>query len=352
MFKLDSQIEQIITNLPELKRHNSSILEIAGFPHYENVISNFLAFYFDFNEKHGLGDLFVKSLFSALKLGKEYIPSNNINVHKEVVTPNNKRIDLIIELDEYAIAIENKIHHTLKNPLKDYENYMRLNYPDKKQLGVILSIHPVQVKARSFFKSILYHKYCQILSQQLGTYITISNSFHASFVTDFLTTLNNLKKGSTMNDEVIEYMSKHYEEFVKIQEMFTIYFKEIHQKLNTLEQLLNLKKYTKSQSRWKAEWTKNRLYNVSVYNLKERYGIKNLHLKIRITPKGWSIELWGTNELPEDKKVLLSNPNDFQMDDKNVEYVIMKEAKYQTHPSEFKDFIEKSIKELYQIELY
>lgn len=88
MVELNAKIEQTITNLPELKKQHHSILEIAGFPHYENVISNLLAFYFDFEEIHGLQDLFIKSFFSSLNLSKEYTRSENINVYKEVSTHN------------------------------------------------------------------------------------------------------------------------------------------------------------------------------------------------------------------------------------------------------------------------
>lgn len=348
MIELDANIERTLTNLPELKQQHYSILEIAGFPHYENVISNLLAFYFDFEEMHGLQDLFIKALFSSLNLSKEYTRSENINVYKEVSTHKNKRIDLVIELDEYAIAIENKVFHTLNNPLNEYEDYLKLTYPDKKHIGVILSIHPVKLKTRSFFKSILYHEYCQSLSEQLGTYLTVSNNFHASFVTDFITTLNNLKKDSIMNNEVIEYMSNNYEEFVKVQEIFTTYFKEVHQKMNTVEKVLNLKKYTKSKGRWKA---KDKLQNLIIYNLKDNLYSKNLHLKIRITPQGWTIELWGTSLLPDRKKMLFSRLDDFNLNENKVEYAIIKKAKYQTHPSEFKEFVESSIKELYKMDL-
>ncbi len=349
MVELDKKIKEAITNLPELKVQGYSILEIAGFPHYENVISNLLAFYFDFNEKHGLKDLFIKALFSSLNLSKEYIYSDTINVYKEVLTKKNKRIDLIIELDEYVIAIENKIFHTLNNPLDDYENYMKLTYPDKKCIGVLLSIHPIKLKARSFFKPILYHKYCRSLSAKLGLYLTTSNNFQASFVTDFIKTLDNLKKDSIMNNEVIEYMSNYYDEFVKIQELFTVYFKEVHQKMNTLEEVLDLKKYTKSSRRLKS---KDQLKNLIIYNLKDNFGIENLRLKIKITPQGWTIELWGTNSLPKKKKALMPILGDFKISENNVEYVVMEKAKYQTHPSEFKDFVERAIKELYRIDVY
>jgi len=64
------------------------------------------------------------------------------------------------------------------------------------------------------------------------------------------------------------------------------------------------------------------------------------------------IELWGTNLLPDRKKILFSSLDDFKVNENNVEYAIIKKAKYQTHPSEFKEFVEKIIEKLYRIDIY
>lgn len=38
-----------------------TFMQVAGYPHYENVCSNILAFYLDPQEEHGLGDLVLRS---------------------------------------------------------------------------------------------------------------------------------------------------------------------------------------------------------------------------------------------------------------------------------------------------
>ncbi len=41
-------------SIPIIKKNSKTFLGIAKQPHYENVLSNILAFYFDITEEHGL----------------------------------------------------------------------------------------------------------------------------------------------------------------------------------------------------------------------------------------------------------------------------------------------------------
>ena len=44
-----------------------TLMEIAGFPHWENVFSNILAFLTDANQAHGFGTLFIRALIAAYR---------------------------------------------------------------------------------------------------------------------------------------------------------------------------------------------------------------------------------------------------------------------------------------------
>ena len=99
-----------------------TFLDISGFPHYENVCSNILQFFFQTNEAHGMGDLFIQSL---LKTAGENISNTIIvnEVFREQPTPSGKRLDIVITTDDYVVGIENKIYavltqlsHTEKDP--------------------------------------------------------------------------------------------------------------------------------------------------------------------------------------------------------------------------------------------
>lgn len=59
--------------IPKIKRKPKTFLGISKQPHYENVLSNIYAFYFNTNEEHGMKDLFLKSfqtLINQTDLGK------------------------------------------------------------------------------------------------------------------------------------------------------------------------------------------------------------------------------------------------------------------------------------------
>lgn len=55
----------------EFKNEEPNYFSVSGYPHYENVISNILSFFFDYNEKHQLGDLWLKSLLNCYSKKKE-----------------------------------------------------------------------------------------------------------------------------------------------------------------------------------------------------------------------------------------------------------------------------------------
>ena len=44
-----------------------TLMQIAGFPNWENVYSNILAFFLDTNQDHGFGPLFIRSILAAYR---------------------------------------------------------------------------------------------------------------------------------------------------------------------------------------------------------------------------------------------------------------------------------------------
>ena len=100
-----------------------TFFDISGYPHYENVISNILAFFFDANEEHGLKDLWIKSLLECYNKNAEtnIQPGEFEKIEREHTTEENKRLDLIILLNNAIVAIENKIYaKTSNNPFDEY----------------------------------------------------------------------------------------------------------------------------------------------------------------------------------------------------------------------------------------
>ena len=131
--------------IPVVKGKPKTFLGIAKQPHYENVLSNLYAFYFDVNEVHKLKDLFIKSLLELINtssLAKDNIVFEtflNFDITTEYTTKNQKRIDILLQNNDQAIIIENKVYHIINNELNEYYNEIKA----ATTVGIVLSLSPI-----------------------------------------------------------------------------------------------------------------------------------------------------------------------------------------------------------------
>ena len=128
-----------------------TLMEIAKFPHWENVYSNILGFLIDTEQVHGFGQLFIRSIMAIYSsrcpdgwpkkgLEPESIQATG-RVEREVITDTNKRIDILIECADFVVCIENKIWSGLHNDLGEYrEHCEKLS---DRVVGIVLSPHHV-----------------------------------------------------------------------------------------------------------------------------------------------------------------------------------------------------------------
>lgn len=166
-----------------------TIFEISKFPHYENVASNILAFYLSPTEVHGFGGLFLETLFFLLDEKTLDFKNQNVVVKREYRTQANGRIDIVVVGDDFTVAIENKIYHTLENDLNDYSNSIskiksKGNFISKKH-KVLLSKFKELPSAG--FKNILYDD----LLYEIESRIKLINHEHNKYFTylrDFIQT--------------------------------------------------------------------------------------------------------------------------------------------------------------------
>jgi len=134
-----NKLDSLIDTLPEIskKERRRSFFEIGGIAHKENIISNYLAYYFDQNEYHHLDNLFLRSLLEVIGHKDKDSYSELVEVKREVKTEDNKRIDILIILDDKVVIIENKIYHKLVNPLSSYTKYVKDKYPHREIIKIV-----------------------------------------------------------------------------------------------------------------------------------------------------------------------------------------------------------------------
>ena len=148
-------LAELVSSFPETPQRRKNLIEIAGYPSWENVNSNLLAFYFDEQEEHGFGRLFFSSLLDVLSDEfpefdrNAFEAEDPVTAEREVFTQAGGRIDLLIrpasieekETSEqshnasWAILIENKLYHYLANSLKDYWD----SVDAEPKFGIVLS---------------------------------------------------------------------------------------------------------------------------------------------------------------------------------------------------------------------
>ena len=195
-------------SLPALERKNATCLEICGVDRNENVSSNILAFFFDSNREHKLKNLFAKSLIEK-KIHTNIIYVDDCFIcEREVVTENNKRIDMLIVNKDITIFIENKIGATLYNDLDEYFEHIR-DY--KAPYGVVLSLHSIpkenQVQFGNKYIFIIYEELFMQIEGNLGSYKKKAEPKYWMFLCDYRENIYNLIKGNKMDKDFIRFLN-------------------------------------------------------------------------------------------------------------------------------------------------
>lgn len=225
----------------EIETRVKTFFDITGFPHYENVISNVLAFFFDTNEEHDLKDLWLKSLFECY--------NSNANTHfqlgafeeieREHSTEDKKRLDLIISLDNAIVAIENKIYATPYNPFDSYHkeilNYRKNN--NKCIIEILLSLRKEENQRTSYntvFYNITYKSLIEQVKKNIGGYIEDANEKWLLFMKEVLNNVDNLGERDIMNSEWQKFLKDNSD---SLSQFIENYSKDIQAKIGFIKSL-------------------------------------------------------------------------------------------------------------------
>lgn len=194
-----------------------TFMEIGGYPHYENVCSNFLAF-FDPEGPHGLGSLFLDALVDSVGIaGGEGGLGGNVSVEREVTTEAGNRIDLLITSDSHAVLIENKIFAAVVNPFKDYAAYLcklknESGDPYENKCKTLLTLYPSGEGREQGFVNLTYADFVSAVRSALGHHISEANTRYLTLMLDFLNTLEHLGEGTRMNQDYIKLLAERSDE--------------------------------------------------------------------------------------------------------------------------------------------
>lgn len=235
-----NEASELISKIPIKEK---TFMDISGYPHYENVCSNILSFYFNPNEEHNLGDIVIKAFFSAVKEKTnkfDNIDTSSFKIEREYSTIKGNRLDILMTNDNVALGIENKIYASLYNDLSDYSK--TIDGLNKSQsIKVVLSLYNNEEKIKNTdFTNITYKEFFDKLKPNLEN---IDNKYDKwyIFLQEFIKNLEDYKGDIEMTDEIIKWMNIHENEIKDFGKLKEIVNDEISKKEKEIKQTLENK---------------------------------------------------------------------------------------------------------------
>ncbi|WP_097161373.1 PD-(D/E)XK nuclease family protein [Enterobacter sp. CC120223-11] len=98
-----------LKSLPQPNKTELNLFSIGAQGHYENPISDLLAFFIDPDAGHNLSTLMLEAFMECLPGTHGVALSSQPSC--EVMTITGSRIDILLESEEWVMALENKIWH-------------------------------------------------------------------------------------------------------------------------------------------------------------------------------------------------------------------------------------------------
>lgn len=215
-----------------------TIFSIGGKGYYENPTTDILAFFFDSNGPHQLGDTALKALIRCLP--EEYCSLDSSLIEtpeREVQTRAGKRIDLLLESTDWVIVLENKIYHQQNNPFDDYENFIqekqnKIRFNKKKVLFVVLS--PTGEVLPNRWHGISYPEFIAALKIELAEqFLSQPINKWTLLLREFILHLESLVSQPSIDQQTLDFVLNNLSEIKSIQQTKQQAINEYHLRLQT-----------------------------------------------------------------------------------------------------------------------
>lgn len=236
------------------EEEEKDVFSLGGRGHYENPISDLLAFFLNPQEQHKFGDLFIVSLFECLTpenyagtisadANPPKVPIDLSPPDREVCTNNGNRIDLLIKSKDEIIIIENKIYHWLANPLGDYRDYVegQEEYAGKIKYLIVLGLSLespadfAEKAAKAAWNSyyVSYRKFLDALNKNVGSYLLqATNNKWLVIMREFQLNLERMMKVTLpLEQEKVNFVAKNIPGIISVQHLWNDYLGYIKQRI-------------------------------------------------------------------------------------------------------------------------
>ncbi|SHG54159.1 PD-(D/E)XK nuclease superfamily protein [Chryseobacterium oranimense] len=204
------ELRESVNSIPQFifdKEKNIFDIGTRGF--YENPFTDVLAYILDSKSEYKRRNLFLKYLLKD-SFSQEIVDSfiDQCNTTTQHTTNLGNRIDLILHNKRYLILFENKIFHTLNNPLDDYVEDINSKYPHLEKFFVIMSYKTEHVPPGWNYINI-QHTFYKILKNPL---VKLNDKWDF-FVNDFLLQFSDKNK-LKMEQHITEFIEENFSQIL------------------------------------------------------------------------------------------------------------------------------------------
>lgn len=233
-------LEQLKT-LPNRVKREPTFLEISGFAHFETVISNLLAFFFNTKECHEFGRMFLNALCTAA--GETSSVPKTLETHAvdtEVTTRAGKRIDIVVETDDLVVCIENKINAVLYNDLVEYADHITRAYPSSKAVKIALTLRPVcdGPGLQAGFANVTYRELLGQLRRLEEHYLQGANPKYVPLYHDLVETVQRLYGDESLDEALIGFFREHESEIEELVSQHAEIVRIKHERIKRIQGLI------------------------------------------------------------------------------------------------------------------
>jgi PD-(D/E)XK nuclease superfamily len=207
---------------PEVTERRPTFFSIAGFPHYENVMSNVYQFFFRTDSPHGMGSLCLDALLDVIRSKrpdlsrrKEFLTS--VYALREVSVNSGQRLDILLhngpdETDwqeaTFALLIENKVYHWLANDLDNYWNSISSDtLGDQNKIAVVMGLHPETLPSPWVYVSHL--QWAKAIEARLGVVLYKAEPRYTTLLLELIENIRTMTNADESFKELLGFFQQN-----------------------------------------------------------------------------------------------------------------------------------------------
>ncbi|HET7479479.1 MAG TPA: hypothetical protein VFJ72_08205, partial [Rubrobacteraceae bacterium] len=198
--------------------------------------------------------------------------------------------------DNRAVLIENKIYAMVNNPLADYTDYLDCRILDgRAKHKLLLTVFPTGEGSEWNFVNLTYSKFVDEIRSLLGHYLFGADTRYLTMFLDFLSTLENLRRGTRMDQEFVKFLAKRDDDIRNLFNDLKSFRIEIREKVLELRTLIDTSQHetVEVQDLWRGDTAS--MSDTLYHNIRVSEDLL-VGVDTRLNPQGWQIQIFARSK--------------------------------------------------------